>query len=142
MNYNGNSWVNVGNAGFSSGTAANTNLAFSPINDVPYIAYEDGGYFGKITVMKYDYPTGINERQASGITLYPNPTTNLITIDVKGLPINLIYIEIEDLKGIRIFETQTSECRIVLDVENYPAGIYIVKIKTEGLNWIGKFCKD
>jgi hypothetical protein len=47
-----NSWVNVGSGGFSAGSSQNTSIALDSYGN-PYVAYADGGYSGKATVMKY-----------------------------------------------------------------------------------------
>jgi len=56
MKFDGNSWINVGTAGFSSYEVIFTSLAFNPIGQ-PYVAYSDYGNNNKATVMKFD---GIN----------------------------------------------------------------------------------
>ncbi|WP_141499613.1 InlB B-repeat-containing protein [Paenibacillus luteus] len=52
MKYVGNSWVTVGNAGFSAGTTAH--LSLQVYEGTPYLAYVDGGNANKATVMKYN----------------------------------------------------------------------------------------
>jgi hypothetical protein len=52
MVLNGSSWVNVGPAGFSSGTVSWPCLVFSP-DGIPFVIYGDGGNSGKATVMKF-----------------------------------------------------------------------------------------
>jgi len=144
MKFDGINWVYVGPAdGFSEGGSYYSSIAISPTDDQPYVVYADGGDSLKATIMKYDsISAGVNNIKESILFTYPNPTSKSLILDVTILPANLKYIEIEDLKGIRMFEIQTGESKIVLDVENYPAGIYIVKVKTEGSMWVGKFCKD
>jgi hypothetical protein len=142
MKFAGTDWVNVGNPGFSTNSASYTSLAFSPTG-VPYVAYIENFGSGGVNVMKYDSVyVGINELNNSQLSVYPNPTSKSITINFKSQQGSLNYIEIEDLKGIRMLETHTKQRTKVLDVENYPAGIYIVKVKTGGSIWIGKFCKE
>jgi hypothetical protein len=51
MMYNGTSWVNVGNAGFTAGAATWISLAFN--GSTPYVAYTDYGNGDKTTVMAY-----------------------------------------------------------------------------------------
>ncbi len=57
MKYDGTSWVNVGNAGFSQGVANYTSLAID--NGTPYVAYMDNAN-SKATVMKYDGTSWVN----------------------------------------------------------------------------------
>ncbi|MFH1295791.1 MAG: T9SS type A sorting domain-containing protein [Bacteroidota bacterium] len=54
MKFDGTSWVNVGNAGFTENEAQCTSLAFNPSDGQPYIAYVDYLYAQKVTVMKFD----------------------------------------------------------------------------------------
>lgn len=140
--YDGVNWINVGVPGFSLEEAIGTNLVFSPSGE-PYVGYSDSELSYKATVMKYDSVfVGINDRQDGGVFLYPNPTSKTITIDLRSFPGNLDFIEINDMKGIRMFENQPCKRKIVLNVENYPSGIYLVRVKTESSIWTGKFCKD
>jgi hypothetical protein len=52
MTFNGTNWVNVGNAGFSSGFTQWVSLDFNTSGQ-PYVGF-GGGYMVKATVMKYD----------------------------------------------------------------------------------------
>ena len=142
MKFTGTDWVNVGNPGFSSTSASYTSLAFSQPG-VPYVAYIENYGTGSVTVMKYDSVfVGIEEQNESGLSIYPNPSSESVTIDLKNLSGNIACIEIDDFKGSRVLEIQTIEKKVVLDVANYPSGLYLVKIKTESSIRIGKFCKD
>jgi len=86
--------------------------------------------------------TGFNNKKKSGLTLYPNPVTTNLIIGITNVYDTIKFIEIYNTGGEKIFETQTDQDRIIVNVENYPTGIYVVKVKTAGSNWIGKFCKD
>jgi hypothetical protein len=50
--FDGNAWVDVGNAGFSEAEAPYTTLDLDE-NRVPYVAYQDRAHANKATVMKY-----------------------------------------------------------------------------------------
>lgn len=50
--FDGNAWVDVGDAGFSAAEAPYTTLDLDD-NRVPYVAYQDWAYDRKATVMKY-----------------------------------------------------------------------------------------
>jgi hypothetical protein len=49
MKYNGTSWVEVGDAGFSAGSVSLTILALDS-DDTPYVAYKDPD----ATMMRYE----------------------------------------------------------------------------------------
>ena len=54
MKFDGNSWVQVGNAGFSTGAAYYVSIAIT--NAIPYVAFadQDPSKNGKVSVMKFD----------------------------------------------------------------------------------------
>lgn len=56
--YNGSSWVTVGNAGVSSGSATHISMAIYGSNI--YVGFRDAANNGKATVMKYDGSTWSN----------------------------------------------------------------------------------
>jgi hypothetical protein len=142
MKLDSTNWVNVGNAGFSDGEVRFTSLAFSPSGQ-PFVAFSDWGNSKKATVMKYDSVyVGINEPWESALSLHPNPVKTKLIIDLKDIKNNLKVIEVFELRGKKIFETQTKKDEIILNVENYPEGIYLVKIKTNNSSNISKFCKN
>lgn len=142
MKFDGTNWVTLGSPGFSSGEAISTSLVFSP-SGKPYVAYIDNGDSLKTTVMTYDSVfAGVNQPREFKLSLYPDPASANLTIDLKYAMGNVRIICIYDLRENKIFEASTDKDRISLNVQNWPAGIYFVKIKTENSYWIGKFCKD
>ena len=51
--FNGTSWVDVGNAGFSAGSADSTSIVLDS-NNTPYVVYKDGGNYSQATVKKFN----------------------------------------------------------------------------------------
>ena len=142
MRFNGVNWVTVGNAGFSAGHILSPNIAFSQTGEA-YVAYQDFGNSLKATVMKYDSLfIGIHEQHYSTLTLYPNPARINITIEFKNVFGNVKNLEIFDLRSKKIFETKSNDNKIILKVENYPRGIYLVKVRTKTSIYTEKFMKD
>ncbi len=139
--FDGTNWLNVGASGFSGGYISYTSLAFSP-SGLPYVAYQDYINSDKATVMKYDFPTGLNEQQESGLTLYPNPVTTILNVNFTKNDGKIKVIEVHDIQGKIMSFSQTSQDKVILNTQDYPIGIYILKVKTEKSNYIGKFCKD
>lgn len=84
MRYNGNSWVTVGNQGFSAGQANYNSLAFNPITNQPYIAFRDSSKANKITVMMYNNEswvtvgsTGFSAGGIAWVSLAFKPNTSI-----------------------------------------------------------------
>jgi hypothetical protein len=86
MKFDGTIWVIVGSAGFSAGIANYASLAFTTVDSNPYIAYTDGGNANKTTVRYYDASLGISELRSSKIAIYPDPSTNQVTIETSEIP--------------------------------------------------------
>ena len=106
------------------------------------MAFDDNLNSAKMSVMKYDFPTGLNEHQEPGLTLYPNPVTTHLNIILSKTGDKINIIEVQDIRGKIMSFFKTSEDKFILNTQDYPTGIYILKVKTEKSNYIGKFCKD
>jgi len=137
----------IGNQWFYNGI-----LLLNDTNQIYFVSpWLSGYYWTQVTLNDcvsdtsnhiYCSPTGFNNKKKSGLTLYPNPVTTNLIIGITNVYGTIKFIEIYNTGGEKIFETQTDQDRIIVNVENYTTGIYVVKVKTAGSNWIGKFCKD
>ena len=67
--------------------------------------------------------TGITENGLSNLTIFPNPTSDQITIDIKGYN-GVINVEVYDLQG-RLLETTTNT---IVSLKKHPKGIYVLKV--------------
>ncbi|WP_426482635.1 T9SS type A sorting domain-containing protein [Chryseobacterium sp. R2ACT005] len=69
---------------------------------------------------------------AKEVSVYPNPANDFIQINSPG---TVKSIEIYDESG-KLIKTETKSSR--MDVKGFPAGVYMVNIKTEGRNFTEK----
>ena len=67
--------------------------------------------------------TSINENGLSNLTIYPNPTSDQITIDIKGYN-GVVNVEVYDLQG-RLLETTTNT---IVSLKKHAKGIYVLKV--------------
>ena len=112
---------------------------------VIYDGYDNVNY-GLVSFMPLDtqncYLTfGINECMNSSkinIQLYPNPTTDNITIETPSLS----TIEISNIQGQLIKTLATSGTKTNIDVSALPCGVYVVQVKTEKGVAVKKFIKE
>jgi hypothetical protein len=142
MNYDGANWVNVGIAGFTPEYAGWKNLAIDP-SGIPYLAFQDSAYLDKISVMKYDVASqGIQEKRNLSFSVYPNPVKDLLTLDLKTINSAGKQVEIYNVEGKMVYETQTYENKMILNVKNYSSGVYFIKLTTKTFSSLGKFCKE
>ena len=128
MKFDGTNWITVGTAGFSAGTAGYTSLAFSHTGE-PYVAYGDYGNSGKATVMKFANTASVNETSNSITTVYPNPTNNLLNIDI-STSLNTtenINIMIVDITGKTVATHQLKIGNNTVNISHLANGMYFIK---------------
>jgi hypothetical protein len=66
------------------------------------------------------------------VNLYPNPSTEWVTIDLTSAPLMIPNVSIIDMNGVIIWsKTKVASRRLNVNVSNYPAGTYIVKVASE-----------
>jgi hypothetical protein len=142
MKFIGMNWVDVGTPGFSEGSIDCPSLAFN-YDGQPCLAYVDYGNESKATVMAYTaVEVGVNEPANSEIYVYPNPATGIVTIDLKTSPDEEVAYEITDTRGVFMTKGRTSDNKVMVNLNNYPTGIYFFRIKYTNSSFVGKFCKN
>lgn len=113
--------------------------------------YLPGNYWTQVTINGcesdtsnhiYFNITGLNKNINPGLTLYPNPATTKIIIDITNNNTATKLLEIFTVGGEKIFETKTTQNQIILNIENYRQGGYFIKLKTGESNFINKFFKN
>lgn len=77
---------------------------------------------------------------AIDIVVYPNPTNSELNFDLKKACFSTIRIL--DLNGRILQEKQSNNRIVTLRMDDYPSGIYIYQITTEGTNKTGKVVLD
>lgn len=92
----------------------------------------------------YLWIDGVSENSTTDITLYPNPTTGIVT--VCGYMYGYQNIELYDLQGRKmgdLVETHGRASLPTLDLSPYPAGTYLVKINfARGISVTRKVVKE
>jgi hypothetical protein len=127
MRYDGSTWVTIGSPGFTSDTATMTNISFNSTGN-PCVVYQDWEYSGKATAMVYDYPVGNIKLDNSSISVYPNPTSDRLRIVMNQPGTSENVIEIFNIIGQKLYETQFIGNSIMLHLKEYSRGTYLLKI--------------
>jgi hypothetical protein len=141
MRFDGTNWVYVGSQGFSAGEAYGVSLTINS-SGIPHVVYSDRAYSYKATAMKYDSVyTGIKTPVNPTFSLYPNPVSKKITIDLTNIFKNPKDIEIDDIHGISLFNGKTDESKFIFDMDGFPSGIYLVKVRTNNGYYVKKIIK-
>jgi len=101
------------------------------------------GCAGKATVIQnVEICDGISEVNAGidGLQVYPNPTTDAVTIKVKAGTI--AGIEILDVTGRVVLNSQGGDSSATIDLSAMGNGIYFVKIKTQDSSAVIRIVKN
>jgi hypothetical protein len=92
----------------------------------------------------YRLPTGFanNGSVQNGITVYPNPVTDIISISTNSSSF-LKDVKILDLTGrtLENLPVQPGENNIRLNVSDFPAGVYLISFTTDQSTKVRKFIK-
>jgi hypothetical protein len=87
----------------------------------------DGNHTWDMTNVLTTSPSAIEEPalQNEMITIYPNPTNGKFTIESDS---NITSIEIINMLGAKVFQTEVKDQTYNIDLSSQPKGIYFVKI--------------
>jgi hypothetical protein len=83
----------------------------------------------------------LHEQQQSRLTLYPNPSTDQITIETSSTPTNS-QLSIMNLNGQEILTCQITESKTTIDISTLPSGVYFVRLTNDKTVEVGKFVKQ
>jgi hypothetical protein len=104
---------------------------------------------GDSIVYYFHTVVGINElaTQHEGITVYPNPASNNITIESPQEEVGSdskqeAVIEITNIQGQLIKTLATSGNKTNIDVSVLPSGVYVIEVRTEKGVFVNKFIKE
>jgi hypothetical protein len=82
--------------------------------------------------------TGINNIGTSGISIYPNPATDFVIINVATENFEGATITVNDTRGRTVIEMMISTSNSKLDISRLEPGVYIITIKSDSNNKISK----
>ena len=63
------------------------------------------------------------------VRVFPNPTSNLLHMECKEIP---LHISLFDIQGKKLFSTRPDKRKSVLDLKNFSAGLYMVQVEING----------
>ena len=90
----------------------------------------------------YILPSGIDNPQSSlKIDLFPNPAQTFMTIRFLQAHNGMKSIEIFDMRGVKMFQGQTKDDNITINLKDYPKGLYTIRLGTATSNYTSRFCK-
>lgn len=75
-----------------------------------------------------EWPIGVKEVSTQESVLYPNPASDFFTIQQKGS--GAMTVQMSDLLGKTVFEGQFNGSKNTINTNDFPEGIYMVRIST------------
>ena len=95
----------------------------------------NGEKAGQLRVFRYDGPLAITENTFTDISIYPNPSNGIFTIDLTKEYTD-VSVQIYNMLGQLISSTEYASARTIEQEINASAGLYFVKVSTakEGSN--------
>jgi len=120
--FDGAKWTDVGDADFSAGQVLYTSLAFRPSDGQAYLAYQDWGNSGKVTVMYFNNSVEAGGIQPSPPIIYPNPSSGKITIKNS----NGDRFSILDFTGQELISGPVIKPATQIDISGLFPGVYVV----------------
>ena len=103
-----------------------TGASFDNINFIPTPAVASNYFLAKLAASPTGFPEATENQE---IFLYPNPASSAVTI--KNLSKEEAGLKIFNVTGRQVFET-VLETEARIDLGNYPAGMYLLKLISEG----------
>ena len=102
----------------------NDGLAFDANNNL-FVCDSGNNKIRKITTALASSNFDLNNK----LTVYPNPTTGILNIDLKDL--KTTSVELYDLNGCLLTSQKTETINSALNISDLSTGIYLLKVATE-----------
>lgn len=113
----------------SGSTCTDTYCHTLGVDSLGNVYYKNGGPGFSLNV--FDPATvGLNENVLSQVSLYPNPATDNVTIDLGASVDGNVNWAIYDLKGAKLAAGEISEMRSDINLADLNNGIYVLTIES------------
>jgi len=86
-------------------------------------------------------PVTLPESEVLGVRVYPNPTSDLLTIDVSNATIEMFVVELNDMLGKSLQSGTYAGLnnRIGINLSQYPSGNYTLHLRQTDGKLLGAF---
>jgi hypothetical protein len=88
---------------------------------------------------------GIKQLDGASITLYPNPASDILQIDMKGLSNESLHLSLINAIGQSVVEKdiqiENANTLYSIDISTIPSGMYICKISSQSVDHCFKWSK-
>lgn len=95
------------------------------------------------TTIVFNNTTGIDETNIlTGVSVYPNPTSSELTIDLSAVVEKTVTIEVLDLAGKKLLSLENQVGSAKIDMHSFAQGMYQVRLTTEGAQLTKRVIKE
>ncbi|HEY3372259.1 MAG TPA: T9SS type A sorting domain-containing protein [Prolixibacteraceae bacterium] len=96
-----------------------------------------GMYSNKNISAEFNFPVGIQQQEASTMSIFPNPASNLVNITYKGGAgeVNLMLL---DMNGKLVLQKTISETISQINISGLQPGIYYARMVSQNWNVVSK----
>jgi hypothetical protein len=81
---------------------------------------------------------GVEDIHTSELSIYPNPTSEVLNIELNG---KIEKAMIHDILGRKVFEISPMEEKVQIDINNLKTGVYFISVSSEGKKAVRKIVK-
>jgi hypothetical protein len=85
-------------------------------------------------------PFGSKEQNLKPLKIYPNPTTNVLTLQTISAATK--HIEVFDLTGQLVLRKTSADQLIMLNLASLKPGVYIIRVSEKEQTTIGRIVKN
>jgi hypothetical protein len=100
-----------------------------------------GGFTNAATSTTTVLSVNTPDKELLNVSVYPNPTTDLLTVDVASTSLSRLVLEITDLQGKIITSSQYAGIsnKIGINTADYAVGTYLLLLKNESGKLLGNY---
>ncbi|MBI9067077.1 MAG: T9SS type A sorting domain-containing protein [Salinivirgaceae bacterium] len=73
-------------------------------------------------------PNSITLNEKASFSVFPNPTNDIVTINLNGITNNITELTVYDVSGKKLNVLNISKANNSIDLNEYPKGVYFLKI--------------
>lgn len=124
----------------------NSYISMADITNDGHLDMLVGNYSGGVAFFKGDtnkVMIGIKENSPiTDFLIYPNPTNNLINIDLGNNELQNASIQLIDLLGKTLISNKVTHQKITLNISDYAQGVYLIKFNNSYGSKVYKIIKE
>jgi hypothetical protein len=139
---NGTDFSPIGEVKGAGNSAAAKNYAFTdatPLSGTNYYRLKAVDYNGAATLSKV-VSVNFSSKNDGKIAVYPNPTRNVLSVDVNATEASTTLVQVSDLMGRVVLSQSVSVNKganlLPLNVTSLPSGTYFVKVNGDVMRFV------